>query len=255
METKKKLFFPLLILCMGIVLCVSLSCIFYTLKKTKTTSDSTSTLSSVGYNVYFVYLNECQIDAEATALGKDIMSEGFSGYVWQYGEKFYCTASAYKNENDARLVSNKLEKEGKNSKILKVSFPQIKISSTYSSDERQVILSALNIFHDSYLTLYDLSISLENTLLSETNASLTVNNTLSQFSAIKKNFDTLFPQSDSEFTSIIKNYLISGHETLSLLSEKVLITPSQSFCSIIKYRYCEILDLNRNLLSDLLEVD
>ena len=233
------------------MLCISLLGIFFSLKNSENTSDSTSTTSSVSFNIYFLSLNSTMVESQAVQLGKDYMAENYSGYIWKNEGHFHCIASAYKNENDAILVKNKLEKEGVSSQIVSVGFPSIKLSSNYSIEERQAINNSLNCFHDIYTQLFDISISLDNNLSNETSASLALNNVLSKLDKIKNDFETLFSDSQNSFISEIGRYLVDAHESLCLLKEKSFITPSQTLSSLIKYRYCEILDLNYNLILDL----
>ena len=254
METKKKLFFPFLILSFGIILCVSLTSIFYSLTSSKKATDMASTFTSLGFNIYFLSKNKTSTSAEAISIGKDVMQNNDAGYVLCQNEAFYVISSAYKNENDAKLVKNKLEKDGVNSQVVCISFPSIKLSSTFSGSEKEIITNAINSFHDAYAFLYDTAISLDGGILTETSASLNVNSALSNFNTTKNNFDTLFPKPTNNFIQTIKNYLIDGHESLSLLFSKNYITPSQTFSSLIKYRYCELLEINYNLLENLLKV-
>ena len=180
------------------------------------------------------------------------MSTQDAGYVWQDYNSFYIISSAYENENDAILLKNKLEKENINAEILKVAFPSIKISSTYSNKERDIISNALNSFHDSYSLLYDTSISLDNKLINETNASLQINSIISKFNAVKDNFDTLFSQNDVNFISIIKKHLANAKTSLNKLFEKEYVTHTQTYSSFIKYTYCNILKINYDLIASIL---
>lgn len=252
MDTKKKLSFPFLIICLGIILCVMLSSIFFSIKQTIMTNNSATTFNSISYNIYFLTINKSQNENEAILLGKDSMSNGNSGYIWESDGAFYLISSAYKNENDATLVKNKLQKENIASEILKINFPSVKISSDFSFDEREIITKALNSLHLCYENLYDIAISLENGLTNETGATLSISSTLTNFVNTKNQFETIFKNSSLPFISTIKSYLISTHESLSLLLEKTSITPAQTFNSLIKYRYCEILHLNFNMILDLL---
>ena len=252
METKRRFFFPMIILTLGLLLFICLIGIFFSLKKTTTTNDSATTISSVSYNIYFLSLNSSSIESQATELGKDQMINDFSGYIWKNEENFYCLASAYENENDAILVKKKLEKEGIYSEIFKISFPSVQLSSSYSAQERQTLFNALNSFHEIYCSLYDISISLDNKLNNETGASLAINSVLAKFENILNDYKILFSRSENNFINTISRYLFDMHESLSLLKEKIFITPTQTFSSLIKYRYCESLDLNYNLI---LEID
>lgn len=255
METKKRIFFPLLITSLGIILCVTLSGIFFSLSKTKKTADSASTLTSISYNIYFLSLNKTNSYQEGAVIGKDMMSNGHSGYVWQKNDAYYVISSAYKNENDANLVKNQIEKNGASCEIIKQSFPSIKISSTYSNKEREIISTSLNSFYNAYNSLYDISISLENNLINETTASLNISSVLTNFNSTKNSFDILFKGDENEFITLIKNYLLDASESLSLLYSKSFITTTHPYLSLIKYRYCELLHINYNLISSLLTLE
>lgn len=252
METKKKFFFPLLILCLGIVFCISLTSIFFSLSNSQKSSDSAASLSSVSFNIFFLSLNKCQNENEAISLGKDVMTNDDAGYVLENNNNFYVISSAYENENDSTLVKNKLEKENKITEIIKISFPSIKIASTYSNKERDVISNALNSFHNAYSLLYDSAISLDNKLTNETNTSLNINSIISKFNKTKDNFDTLFAKSDLNFISIIKTHLSNAKLALNKLFEKDFVVQTQTYSSFIKYTYCNILEINFDLINSLL---
>ena len=255
METKKKLLFPIIVICIGLVLCISLAGIFFSLVNSQNISNSTSNLSSTAYNIYLLSLNSCKNESEAISLGKDTMINDNAGYLWEYDGNFEIISSAYKNENDALLMKNALEMKNIKTQIIKVDFPSIKISSTYSNKEMEILISALNSFHDAYFELYDISISLDSQIINETKASLLINEVLSKFTTKRNNFNTLFPKNSSDFLLAINDYLTNGFESLSLLFDKILITPTQTFSSLIKYRYCEILDLNYNLIKEIINLN
>ena len=255
MNTKRNLFFPVLILCLGIILCTLLFSIFFTIRRAMSTNDSTTTSASISYNMYFLSLNSVDSELECTELGKDYMLDNFAGYAWEHESKFQCIAGAYENENDATLMKNKLEQKGLTLSVFKISFPSIKLSSNHSQQEKQCINNALNSFHNIYSELFDISVSLDNNLNNETQACLSINNVLSKLDKIRNDYKTLFSKQENNFISIINKYLTDAHESISLLKDKVFITPYQPLSSLIKYRYCEILQLNYNLIMELNAVE
>lgn len=248
--SKKKLAITLMLsmtLCCAIVLSTLFACIFAPNQLVA----STNNVSSPAFNIYFVSTSKSAFEAESAQRGKDVMNQDLSGYVWEYENYFHVISSAYKNENDATLVKNKIVSDGGTAETISVSFPAIKISYPFSQDEKLVMNAALSSFKECYDKLFDISISLDTGVYNETAAMLAINNTLSTFSATEKNFSTLFAEQDSETINSIGEYLTCANESLSLLSNKTFITQSQTLSSLIKYRYCELLHLYYNLLIEL----
>lgn len=239
-----------MLICLGLVLCASLATAFLSLSKIDKT-DSSITLSTESFSVFLLEIGSAETETEAASKGKDSMQDGNSGYTWEK-EKFYVLSSAYLNENDAVLVKKQMKNSGKYAEIIKETFPSINISSVYSEKEREVLVKALNSFYNTYLQLFDISVSLDGKHLNETSAMLKINETKSNFNAVKSNFETLFKGDDNEFIKTVASYLIDEAETLDLLSERQFITPLQTLSSLIKYRYCEDLHIYKNLLAEIM---
>ena len=250
METKKRLFFPLIMICLGLIICISLCTIFFSISKLKDV-DSNVNLSSESFTIYMLEIASSTVETEAVQLGKDSMQENNAGYVWEK-DKFYVLSSCYANENDAVLMKKQREKNGLYAEIIQENFPSVKISSAYSDKEKEVLLKSLNSFYETYIKLFDISVSIDCKHLNETSSILKINETKSYFNGIKSNFETLFEESNESFLKTINAYLVDLHETLDLLAQKAYVIPLQTLSSSIKYRYCECLHLYKNLLNELI---
>ena len=250
METKKRLFFPLLLTCLGLILCASLATAFLSLSKIDKT-DSSITLSTESFNIYILEIGSSKLEAEAVQKGKDSMQDNNAGYVWEK-DKFYVLSGIYLNENDAVLVKKQRKNSGQYAEIIKETFPSINISSVYSEKEREVLIKALNSFYNTYLQLFDMSVSIDGKYLNETSVILKINEIKSNFNTIRSNFETLFKGEDNVFIKTVGAYLIDEEESLDLLAQKQYIIPLQTLSSLIKYRYCECLHIYKNLLSEIM---
>lgn len=251
MQTKRHLFFPLMIICFGLILCVSLATFFFSLSKIKGV-DSNANIFSESFNVYFLEIASSNVESEAVQLGKDSMINNDAGYVWEQG-KYYVISSCYINENDAVLMKKKREQSNLYGDIIVENFPAISVASIYSNKEKEVLLTALNSFYNVYTNLYDVSISLDGKHLNETSALLKINETKSMVGTIKNNFETLFKVEKTGFLSLIHTHLVELSKSLDLLSEKNYVMPLQTFSSAVKYRYCEVLHNYKGLLEDINE--
>ena len=249
MKRKSRYIFSLSFFVLGLVLSLSFFCVFKSLSKTKSVNSQFENIVP-SFSIYFLSVNSCVSENEAHSLAEDLFAEDFAGFVWQNNDKFEIIVSAYKNENDATLVKNKLKSEGFNVEIFVDSFPEFNITSTYSDSEQKILLEALTSFSQTFDNLYDISISLDNNLINEISAKLELNRAITNFNKTKSDFDTVFFQND-DFLNTISSHLFQCQQTLNNLTNDERLSSKQTFSSLIKYKYTDILSINKNLLNEL----
>ena len=203
------------------------------------------------FEIHFLALNKSTLSSSASTLAKDVQSLGGGGYVWKNGEYFYVVSSAYANKNDAVLVQNNLKSSSIDSEIFSVTFPSIVIEGGYDSESKKVLGKAVNIFETSYLALFDVAISLDTQVYNEISARLAINSNHANINSVIADFQTLFSQSDDSKISALSIALSSLSKISANLCSGVIINSGQTYSSLIKYRYTEILSLLSSLCENM----
>lgn len=174
---------------------------------------------------------------------------GGAGYVWEQDGIFYVVASAYIEENDAKKVKENLAGSNVSADILKITFNEIAISREYNADGLSKLINALNIFKNTYKTLYDISISLDTSILTETQCRLEVSNLHSDVNKTKSDFEALF---NSKLTPALLQVKLSVNSVNTLVQQLIDFNDNNlSYSSKIKYNYMEILWINKTLATNL----
>ena len=148
------------------------------------------------------------------------------------------------------IVKANLEESGISPFILTITIPEISITSNLTSIEKNALVSAINIFKLVYEELYDLSISLDTNLKTETDCKIALNDLLSKINKTKTSFEASF---NSKLTNDILNIKLKLESLNNLVVELIDYTSTNSipFTSKIKYNYIESLILNKNLCKDI----
>ena len=216
-----------------------------------TSTQISGQIKSNEFEIHFLALNKSTLSSSASSLAKDVQSLGGGGYVWKNGEYFYVVSSAYANKNDAILVQNNLKASAIESEIFSVKFPSIVIEGGYDSESKKVLGKAINVFESSYLALFDIAISLDTQVYNEISARLAVNSNHANINSVIADFQTLFSQNDDGKISNLSLALSSLSKTSANLCSGVIINSGQTYSSLIKYRYLEILATYHALVENL----
>ena len=149
---------------------------------------------------------------------------------------------------DAEKVLESVIKTKPDSKIIKIDIQQVNLSSNMNSNEKTALTDSLNAFKNSYKKLYDLSVSLDTSIISEVNCKLSINELSNSVNTIYENYNTIFNQNLSSSLIQIKLALSELKTQLSSLSQT---SNSTSLSSQIKYTYCKIIEIFKTLANSL----
>lgn len=204
-----------------------------------TTAES---ITSNSFNLHFLTLAKSQIENEAKSHAPDYRQLGAGGVVWQHEDYFYIVSSAYANKNDATLVQNNLKQvQNIESEIIQVAFKSITINGSFTPDEKKVISKAFSASQNYYNSIYDIAISLDTGVYNEISAKLAVNSAHNTLTKVLADFSTIFPSPITQPFSDIYNLL----KDLCTCSQKLCtgekISDGQTYSSLLKYRYLEVL--------------
>ncbi len=213
----------------------------------KTDSESTS-IKSNNFELYLLSLSKSQVEKEAMTLAEDYRLIGAGGFIWKYDNYYHVISSAYSNKNDALLVQNSIKtNQNLDSEILTINFSSKELLGNFSGEETKVLTKALNCFQEFYLTIYDIAISLDTSVYNEISARLAVNNAHNNLATTIANFKTLYEDNLTGNIKILDSTLEKASKTSQSLCSGSQISKGQTYSSILKYRYLEMLEIYYNL--------
>ncbi len=210
------------------------------------TDQSSENVNSNSFTLYMISLSKSKVEKESISRASDFQKIGAGGFVWYQDEYYHVITSAYLEKNDAILVQNSIKiNQNLESEIITVSFPSIIINGTFNNDEKKVLIKALNSVYQYYNEIYDISISLDTGVYNEISARLAVNNVHHNLNNIIDDYETMFINKNEILTNL-KNMLNECLMVSQNLCSGVLISSNQTYSSLLKYRYLEILNIYNN---------
>ncbi len=207
-------------------------------------------LNTPGFKLYFISITKSQLENSAHSLASDYQKIGAGGYIWKNEGYYHVISSCYERENDAILVQNNIKvNHNLETKIFSLNFDSLSMTGEYSSEEKQVLSKALKSFYTTYQSLFDIAISLDTSVYNDISARLQVNSTYSTFNSILTNFNTLFNTNNEQHISILSKHLNKANEILETLCSGKLVNQTQTYSSLIKYRYTQMLSTYHEFLN------
>ena len=245
-------FFTIFTLVISFGLCIALADLFSGLITVGNFSSNASFKNSA-FSTYAVSIYSTTNKQTANEFAKKIQATNGAGYVWQDGEKFQIIASIYIEENDAKKVAENITNSGQfTASVFEITFSEIKINSSYNTQEKAVLNNAINMFKTAYSSLYDISVSLDTAISTETQCKLSIANLQSEISKAKADFEALLNHKLTQNLLKLKLNLNS----LSTLTQQLIdhTATDQSFSSKIKYNYTELLHIHQTQTTQLKSV-
>lgn len=249
-STKTGKFFALILTLVCFALVVSLADLFSNFLTVGSFADLLTKETKVsGYDVHAICLTQSSVLSSAEDSAKAIKLQNGAGYVWNDDGVYLVLASAYLSANDAEKVRVNLTSSYPEASIFKISIPELIFSTDLGDEERSVLSSSLTIFKSTYESLYDLSVSLDTNIMSETEIKLALADTLANVNKVKTNFESTF---SAKYTQNTLQFKLKLNEVYTLVDELVdyTSTTAQSFSSKIKENYLEIIYLNSKLVDE-----
>lgn len=203
----------------------------------------TSEIKSASFDLYMISLGKSRVKNEALTIAKDYQEIGAGGFIWEQDGYYHIISSAYFNKNDGILVQNSIKNKGIESSLLSISFPAFSIVGNFSDDEERVLNKAVNSFLEYYHALYDIAISYDTSVYNDISAKLAVNSAHGNFSSTLANFKTVFQEESPSTLSDLSDALNKVLEGGKTLCSGLPLTATQTYSSLIKYHYLEILHI------------
>lgn len=209
------------------------------------TSDN---LSLPQFTLYAVSTSSSDNKIIADEQAESCRKLGGAGYVYMTDSAYIIIASIYTTKADAESVKSNLIATKPNTTILEIKIPNITINGNLSTEEKEVIMNALGIFKNTYKKLYDISVSLDTSIITEINAKLNINQLCGEVNTVVNNFATMFKNSHlTDFIEVEKKL----QELQTALNNLVDATATIPLTSHIKNTYCKAVFLYKNLAESL----
>lgn len=232
----------LLIVVLGICACISCGYLLSTALVATNLFQHTAVVASEEQTVYGVSLANSTEKEELASKIIPLQAQNGAGYVFEQNGKFFLVSSIYENLNDAELVKNNLQASGTECEVVSIGLSTISVEGNFSNDEKNILTNCLKAKMDIFKKLYDVSISLDTNLLDETKAKLECNSIYSFAVTTKANFDTCFgTQTNNVSLNNLQQLLEKTNTTLENLINENYDNDNQTFSSLIKLSYCQIL--------------
>lgn len=235
---------PLLLFCFAFVTLGICLAVFISSALTRPVSTmAPATSARPEFEVHFISLAKSQIEQSALSLAPDFQAIGAGGYVWKIGDYYHVLSSGFENKNDATRVQSNLDSTFNiKSEIVSIKFDGLTINGNFNADEKKVLARALGSFRAAYQSLFDIAISLDTLVYNEISARLEINALEASIAGIKADFDTLFSQIQNAELEALGKALENEQNILKALCTGIKINDGQTFPSLIKYRYIELLN-------------
>ena len=242
-------FFVLVVVC--VVLCVFVSHFFASIITTGNLSfKAVSTTSSSNYKFYAISLSSFISKNQAEESAKDFQAKNAGGYIYQMGDKYYVFASIYQNKNDADSVASNLSTLSYSPEVIEISFEKASMSKCSSGKIKNTYQQFLDEFKVVYQKLYDISVSHDTSIFSETKTRIEIDTVKTNFKNKMAELSTGSSSNDGVYYATLKRY---GEKTETALSELVEYKNNDNFTlsAKLKYTYMDILinlkELNESL--------
>ena len=207
-------------------------------------------ISSSQFNLYMISLSKSQVENESLSRRADFQMIGAGGYVWKDEQYYHVISSAYIEKNDAVLVQNSIKLNfNLDSELITVPFPSFTLYGSFSSEEKKTLMKAVDSIYQYYLSVFDIAVSLDTGVYNEISARLAINNAHSVLANIIDDYNTLFGDVESDELTTLKEMLADALSISTKLCGGEKINQGQSYSSILKYRYLEMLNLYYNFAS------
>lgn len=244
-------FLILTIFCVG--LCVVISHFFASVITTGAVgiSSSTNFSSQAETTLYALSLASYPTETQAKDYANTVTRQGAGGYVLQKDSKFYVIASVYEKKNDAESVKKNLT-ENANTEIIEIKINKLSLNNASNNNLKKEYYSMISELKETYLKLYDISVSLDTSVYSETKAKIEID-------AVKTNLQNQLDKisngtssADGVYYVIIKN---SVEKIINKIGELIEYssTDNNPFTAKLKNTYISIIEDIADLVDSLNE--
>jgi len=243
-------FFILTVLCVGVS--VFISQFFANVISTSSFSISNISATEISYTLYSLSAKNFLTKTQATEFANDLRSKNSGGYVYELNNKYYVICSIYEHENDAKSVLDNIINNLPSAEIIPITIENVNLSTLSNQNIKKSFLNVFSKIKQTYLELYDISVSLDTSIYSETKALLESSKILEELQSTLDSIPTGSSASEGAYSIIIKTKLKNIN---SYLNDLINFSSSENYTlsAKIKDTYINIVFENINLVEALNE--
>ena len=244
-------FFVLVVVCVSI--CVVVSHLFASVITTGNLSFSAVSIASTStYKFYAVSISNFTSKTQAEENANDIHAKNAGGFVFLQSGKYYVLASIYQNKNDAESVATNLSTLSYTPEVIEISFEKANFSNCSSGNLKNNYLQFLDEFKLAYQKLYDISVSLDTSVFSETKSRIEIDAIKTNFKNKMEELSSGTSSNDGVYFATLKRYAGKIENSLSELVEYES-TQNYPLSAKIKYVYMDIINSLKELSESLVQ--
>lgn len=179
-------------------------------------------------------------EAEKVALGASI--QGASGYIWE-DNNYFVIGNIYSANEDALKVVENLKTSSYNVAVKEINFPKVTLDfSMYENSDMGIVKKAINAFDETYELLYESSIKLDKSEITNLAVSSGLSEMRGEIKALIVSVQNLINKSDSDL-SLVQSALIKTDELLDQTIIKTIDSGSANYSlkyaisSVIRFKY------------------
>lgn len=233
-----------------VAVCVCLAQVFASVLTVGGLSFTNINSDFADFKVYAISLGTYSTKSAAEASAASAHQKNAGGFVYRKDGLFYVLASAYEKENDAKLVQESLSGEGINNEIITITFNEVELQDISTVLVEKEFIESLNIFKTAFLKLYDISVSLDTSVIDITRAKIEIIAVKAEVEGKLESLTKGASTIDGIYYQIIKNkYNIVIQELNDLKNYEEI---GGIFLSAkIKYSYLYIINVAEDLIASL----
>lgn len=252
MKKSKNRFFFFVLTTLCVLLCVVVSHFFANIISTSSFSFSTISASVSEYSLFAVSAKSFTIKSQATEFSATLKSKNSGSYVYETNGKFYVLCSIYEHENDAKNVVENILENFPNAEVVKIDIDGINFGNFSNQNFKKTFTDVFNCLKQTYLSLYDISVSLDTEVYSPSKAILECSKTKDALNNAFNNLPTGTNATEGAYYVLIKNKIKKINQSLDDLINFTQ-TESYTLSSKLKDTYINIVIEVINLIDEINE--
>ena len=199
--------------------------------------------------LYGISLESHSTYKECEASIESYVKQGTAGHIFKCNNEYKILSSIYKTKKDAESVKNNLLKVGQEAEVIEIVLPSINLKTSLTTKSREALTSALDVFYESYLNLYEMSIQYDKQEIDIIKVKSLTKSYIESNTKILNDFTKYFSISSNACILYIKIHI---QHVNNVLNKIVNCDISQNFSSLIKSSYCQIVETYIDLSEEIL---
>lgn len=197
--------------------------------------------------VYGLSLGNFSKTEDANNFSDDLKKQGGAGAIY-FENEYKVLSSIYPTINEAKSVQKNLKELGTESEIVKICLNPLNFNVNLSSNSQKILSESINLFYNSYKSLYDYSILFDKKEIDAIKAKENIFSLLERNKKIIEKYNDYFKTSSNVCILYTKIYLSKLNQIVSNLNN---CDEKSNLSCEIKNSYCDVIFLYINFTNDI----